>query len=224
MTAKRAQGFRQGDRLTEAQAEALTAEIRGILTESFNAVVPLIVVAFKGRAWAAMEYTSWDEYCRAEFAGPRMLRIPDEAFAEIVAALTAEGMSVRAISSATGASVGKVHKSRPKLDAGAEIISLDEHASRRKATRAQAMERHPAGKGAPTVTPHEALSMPEQAALIVGDRAQEGTTVHELCEATGWAQGTASCALSRAAKRGLIAHSGHSRGGAGLYFPAQPKD
>lgn len=68
----------------------------------------LIQDAYTSRAWSVLGYASWDAYIEAEFAGTR-LALPREERAETVQSLRQAGMSIRAISAATGVSVGTVH-------------------------------------------------------------------------------------------------------------------
>jgi hypothetical protein len=213
-------GFRaQVKAMTREDAEAVTSSITSVLRGGALTVAPLIVEAYRGRAWQSLGYATWDDYCRAEFTGPRMLRIPDDMMTSILAKLTTEGLSVRGRASALGISVGKAHRLSPKMGEGAQVISLD--GKRRNATQklAASMSSHPAGKALPDKEPavdYGKLPMHEQAALMARE-CDQGVTVHELCAMTGWPQGTASCALSRAAKRGLVIHTGTNRDGAGIY-------
>lgn len=66
-----------------------------------------IATAYTRRAWAALGYSSWDEYCIREF-GTSRLKVPREVRAEMVTSLRHAGLSIRAIASATGASVNTV--------------------------------------------------------------------------------------------------------------------
>jgi hypothetical protein len=61
----------------------------------------LIAQAYQGRAWAALGYASWDDYCTREFGSAR-LRLPREERQEVVASLRDSGLSIRAIAAATG--------------------------------------------------------------------------------------------------------------------------
>lgn len=67
----------------------------------------LIKQAYETRAWSALGYASWDDYCTREFGSSR-LRLPREERQEVVASLRESGLSVRAIASATGISTGSV--------------------------------------------------------------------------------------------------------------------
>lgn len=69
----------------------------------------LIQEAYTTRAWSALGYGSWDEYCTREFDTAR-LRLPREERQEVVASMRENGLSVRAISSATGLGYGTVQR------------------------------------------------------------------------------------------------------------------
>lgn len=66
-----------------------------------EAIWELIKQAYQSRAWAALGYDSWDDYCTREF-GTSRIRLPREERQEVVASMREIGMSVRAIASATG--------------------------------------------------------------------------------------------------------------------------
>ena len=90
--------------MDSGQARAITDRIKtGVAVMS-----ELIKEAYQGRVWDALGYANWDEYVTREF-GTGQLRIPKEERTEYVASLRESGMSIRAIASATGDSVGTVH-------------------------------------------------------------------------------------------------------------------
>ena len=72
--------------------------------------------AYIERAWAALGYDGWDDYCTREF-GTSRLRLPREERSEVVASLRESGLSTRAIAAATGVSEGTV---RNALKEGAQ--------------------------------------------------------------------------------------------------------
>lgn len=74
-----------------------------------EAVWELITQAYTQRAWSALGYQSWDDYCTREF-GTTRIRLPREERAEVVASLRDSGLSERAIASATGMGKGTVHR------------------------------------------------------------------------------------------------------------------
>lgn len=65
--------------------------------------------AWEGRAWIALGYESWDEYCTKEF-GTSHLRLPREDRDQIIPSLLASGMPGRAVAALTGTSKGEVHR------------------------------------------------------------------------------------------------------------------
>ncbi|MGI8709712.1 MAG: hypothetical protein ACR2LA_01780 [Acidimicrobiales bacterium] len=91
--------------LTIPEATAITMRIRDNLAE----IAAAIPVAYSGRAWAVLGYSSWDAYCDAEFGEFRM-RLPREERQDVVASLRESGLSIRAIASATGNSTNTVSK------------------------------------------------------------------------------------------------------------------
>lgn len=209
--AKPAAGFRGVVKLTEAEAEQLTAEIVGKLSAAYREVSSLIVRAFRGHAWNALGYTTWAEYCRAELQGPRMLRFTDEQLTELCAEFAGEGMSVRAIGSALGighaTAARKVNKSdrRP-----AEVIGLDDRRQKRDRALSEAKAAHPAGKSRPTVTAN--LSVAEVIFRHISFSAGDGLTYLELCEITAWRDAPVTGALAGLKRSGRI-EPGWVRGG-----------
>lgn len=91
--------------LNAADARALTDRIK----VGVEAVWELIKQAYTERAWDALGYSSWDDYCTREF-GTSRLRLPREERAEVVASLRESGLSQRAIASATGLSQDTVRR------------------------------------------------------------------------------------------------------------------
>lgn len=90
---------------------ALSAGDARTLTDRIKVAVEgtwlLIQEAYTSRAWSALGYGSWDEYCTREF-GTSRLRLPREERQEVVASLRESGLSTRAIASATGLSQSTV--------------------------------------------------------------------------------------------------------------------
>lgn len=91
--------------LSAAEAAELTRDIAGELDFAWS----LITRAYQGRAWAALGYRSWDEYCHNEFGSSR-LALPREERSEVVQSLRSQGLSLRAIAAATGASKSQVER------------------------------------------------------------------------------------------------------------------
>lgn len=85
--------------ITAAQARELTDRIK----VGVEAIWELVKQAYQARAWVALGYDSWDDYCTREF-GTSRIRLPREERQEVVASMREIGMSTRAIASATGMS------------------------------------------------------------------------------------------------------------------------
>ena len=90
---------------TADDARALTDRIK----VAVEGVWHLIEQAYTTRAWSALGYASWDDYCTREF-GTSRLRLPREERQEVVASLRQSGLSLRAISSATGESKSQIQR------------------------------------------------------------------------------------------------------------------
>lgn len=109
-------------------ARQLTDRIRVAVEGTWQ----LIVEAYQSRAWAALGYSSWDDYCTREF-GTSRLKLPREDRAEQVASLRESGLSIRAIASATGSSkntvksdlrqVGQNDPPQPSPKSDAELLA-----------------------------------------------------------------------------------------------------
>lgn len=83
--------------ITAVDARRITDQIKA----GVEAVWHLIEQAYTTRAWSALGYQSWDDYCTREF-GTSRLRLPREERQEVVASLRESGLSIRAIAAATG--------------------------------------------------------------------------------------------------------------------------
>ena len=87
----------QSVELSASQARELTDRIK----VGVEAIWELVKQAFQSRAWAALGYGSWDDYCTREF-GTSRIRLPREERQEVVASMREIGMSYRAIGAAVG--------------------------------------------------------------------------------------------------------------------------
>lgn len=85
--------------ITADEARQITDQIKVAVEGAWH----LIKRAYETRAWAALGYSSWDDYCTREF-GTSRLKLPREDRQEIVASLRDSGLSLRAIEAATGVS------------------------------------------------------------------------------------------------------------------------
>ena len=95
-----------GVEISASTARELTDRIK----TGVDAIWELIKQAYQSRAWSALGYSSWDDYCTREF-GTSRIRLPREERQEVVASMREIGMSTRAIGSATGMSHTEVGRS-----------------------------------------------------------------------------------------------------------------
>ena len=107
--------------LTKAEAEKLTTEI----TRSAEKVWELLKLAYNRRAWAALGYDSWNDYCMIEFESSQ-IRMPREQRAGVVSSLRESGLSIRAISAATGVGRGTVERDLAAVPNGTPAPGSDE--------------------------------------------------------------------------------------------------
>jgi hypothetical protein len=90
---------------TPEEAQAHTEQIRQCLAQGWQ----LVTTAYQRRAWAALGYDNWDQYCYSEFKGA-CLSLPQEERTHWMRSLRAQGLSTRAIGSAVGVSHETVRK------------------------------------------------------------------------------------------------------------------
>lgn len=96
--------------LAETTADLTAEEARQVVTRIRQCVeIALVEIkrAYLGRAWVALGYESWDAMCAAEIGA---VQLPRDERKEAAAELRAEGMSTRAIASATGSSEATVRR------------------------------------------------------------------------------------------------------------------
>ncbi|MFC0041051.1 hypothetical protein [Actinomadura rayongensis] len=98
--------------LSPEEARALTEQIRAAGAQACD----LIVRAYEGRAWAALDYRRWRDYCTTEFGADRMPLTP-AARRDLVLSLSDAGLSTRATSAVTGLGRTTVSRARAGLPA-----------------------------------------------------------------------------------------------------------
>lgn len=90
---------------TAVEARELTDRIKIAVDGTWH----LIKQAYLSRAWDALGYNSWDDYCTREF-GTSRLRLPREERQEVVSSMREIGMSQRAIAAAMGTAQDTVRR------------------------------------------------------------------------------------------------------------------
>lgn len=98
--------------LTRDAARVLTQQIRDATVRTLDAMSDVeiaIGAAYTGRAWLALGYSSWEDYCSSEFSQTRLWAAADDRQAR-VHAFRASGLSVRAIAAVLGVGRGTAHR------------------------------------------------------------------------------------------------------------------
>lgn len=106
--------------LSANQARELTDRIK----TGMEVMWELIKEAYQSRAWSALGYSSWDDYCGREFGSSR-IKLPREERQEVVSSMREIGMSTRAIASATGVSRPTIIKDSRESSGGKELTTPD---------------------------------------------------------------------------------------------------
>lgn len=178
--------------LDVARARRLTKQLR----EALSVAVDLLGQAFDGRAWEALGYASWEQYCTTELPELAILGkgMPTAERRATVAALrTGRSMSLRAIGKPLGLSAQTVQRD---LEAAgvqlATVTSLD--GRQRPAAAAQPAVRRPRVKRTDRVVE-----------LLAGSGA-EGMNVRDVARALRWSQHITSATLTRLAEAGRITY------------------
>lgn len=188
--------------LSHDDAVFVTFRIADRLEMSYEGIAPLILEAFRGLAWRALDYTSWQAYCEAEFTGPRMLRLPDS----IIDELAGEGMSSRSIAHALGRSKSDVDRKMNKSARPLRIVSSD---GKRRPARSESQSRraHPAGKASVM----KGMPAWEVVLCYVTDETPVSTWV-DIVDGLGWRDSKVTGALSECSRRGVITSAGERDG------------
>lgn len=112
-----------GETISSEDARDLTDRIKVAAEGTWH----LIKQAYETRAWAALGYSSWDDYLTREFGNVR-LRLPREERQEVVASLRESGLSTRAIAAATGINRETI---RQEIASGDKKLSPGRHATQK---------------------------------------------------------------------------------------------
>lgn len=150
--------------LSADAARELTDQIRQTLRIGHD----LIIQAFRGRAWSALGYQTWDAYCAGEFNEARMVRLDREQRREIVAEMKQAGMSNRAIASGIGVDYKTVMRDAQLVqDVPVEIRGID-------------------GKTRPNLTPVNAGPRPPAAAPAPASQTPRRRPLTDVARDVGW--------------------------------------
>jgi hypothetical protein len=190
--------------LTAEGARRLTARIRDALGAADN----LLVQAWEGRAWEALNFPSWGAYVEREIPRYRLIKaLPPEERAEEWAEQVRAGLSQGAVAEAAG--VGKATVSRALV--GKELPETARGLDGKvRSTRSTV----PAWNGSPSPTPE---SRADQIVRLVAARGDRGATSPEIARMARCSQGAASGGLSRLHRQGRLRPTREQRGGFGIY-------
>jgi hypothetical protein len=182
--------------LTQRKARELTDSIRGSLAEA----AALLELAREGHAHLALGYTHFHLYCQAEFGSLTEMRLPVATRRALVASMCDAGASVSDIVKALGFSRGCIQADRVAL----------------KISDAQ-----PRGQVVPIreeqPNPYAGMGRKAEALARVAAQGARGLTSTELDLETSWPMGSATGALSKLDRRGLVARTEQRRGNRAAY-------
>lgn len=110
----------RGDTLDADEARELIDGIKTRVADVWRSVT----IAYTGRAWVSLGYPSWDSMCETEFDGAR-IRLPREERTEVIGSLREAGMSIRAITAATGLATNTVRSQLSQIDTPTAVTGKD---------------------------------------------------------------------------------------------------
>jgi protein gp37 len=136
----------------------------------------LIEEAYLTRAWTALGYGSWDDYCKREF-GTSRLRLPSENRPEVVTSLRQAGLSLRAIASATAVDEKTVRNDLATAESGRQnsAVETERNQSQRSGTGIDGKTRVYPPRAAPVPSPPSPKPKPQPVMLQL--RTHDGRTV-----------------------------------------------
>lgn len=106
--------------LGQEEARELTNRIRNTSTNLWE----LVVAAYRGQAWRVLGYKDWDTYCAKEF-GELRLRLPKLERREVMQSLRDQGLSLRAVGSATGYDARTVARDLTGTKTDTKVADID---------------------------------------------------------------------------------------------------
>lgn len=188
-------------------------------------------------------HKTWDAYCRAELPNLRAHELTIDERRDLVMELRPLGMSNAAIASALGVGKSTIQSDRAFLGEAiepAKVISVD---GRRVAPLTGRQEPAITVSVVPELTPSpfamslnldeipqpeldfagyehdllEKMFKTDRVVKLISHAGAEGRTAKEIESITGWAQSSASGALSSVASQGRVKYSGRTRDNHGVY-------
>lgn len=189
--------------LDVARARRLTKRLR----EALTIAVDLLTEVFDGRAWEALGYPTWEQYCAAELPELAQLQLAVDDRRRLFAELRERGMSLRAIGAPFALSAMTVQ--RDLKAAGVQLATVTALDGRQRSAAACIPDR----------APRPRLTNVARAVLYVREAGEDGRTVHEVCRKLRLHHGATSALLSRLAADGRLTYQRPAkRGQTGRYL------
>ena len=142
--------------LTEAQARQVTEQIRRaavVADKALSKLYGLIADAKHGQAWKVLGFKSWPAYLADTMGSNGALPLAREDLTKLVRKLAGEGMSARAIESATGGAVSKATANRIAQRAGITVATVTtDGKTRSKPAKSEASDESGESATAPKAT------------------------------------------------------------------------
>lgn len=195
--------------LTRTRARRLTARIRDALVLADD----LLVQAWEGRAWEALDYESWAAYCEAELPQLRTIKaLPPDERANTWADMVRAGLSMGAV--AEGSGVGKATISRALSGKELPVTATGLDGKVRSTRRATVPSRNSSPAPQPAEQPVPAVGALTRWQVVVQhvtSRGLGGATCLEFEDKAEWRHGAASGAFYAAERKGHIVRDGRFR-------------
>ena len=187
--------------LSRDAAHVVTEEVRQAAGRMLGALADVNAAvgrAYRGRAWLALGYAGWDEYCANEFSQARLWVTLEERH-ERVSALSQAGLSQRAISAVLGIGKGTVVRELSTAPSGPVDSPTPDASGVLVAPRVEGID----GRTRPALR-----AMPEQLLerkLSVAELHSDGLRQEEIAERLGVSQATVSADLSEMRRMAAVA-------------------
>lgn len=196
--------------LDRAGAELVTEQIRQATVRTLEAmsdVEDAVRAAYGGRAWLALGYGSWEDYCATEFAQSRLWGSADDRQAR-VQALRSSGLSIRAIAAVLGVGRGTAQRDVASISTvpGGTVDISEQSDGTEGASRSGAHSDRTEGIDG-RVRP-ALRAMPEQLLerkLSVAELHSDGLRQEEIAERLGVSQATVSADLTEMRRMAEVA-------------------
>lgn len=191
--------------LTRDAAAQLTDRIRTLLERADTELVH----AWEGRAWQALGFPSFADWCLESFPGLQVLRLGVPARRDRVLRLVESGASMRDTAAASGVSVGTIAADVKALEKDGRLV-------RPETVRGADGVHRPATAPRPVLVPvpvdrHGLTELMHDAWTHVQAAGLDGLTCPELEKVARWRHGRTSSLLHRLERAGHVVRDGQVR-------------